>query len=114
MGIKRAAKAAKGAKDFTKKKHKVGRKLKPAQNDTTVDFKVKQLNLPSQTALDGNESVPTSDKNLTLKVRLWWLLPCRRFQWHCQYFSETASTVGQYTWHRSLYGESKVNEMLRH
>ena len=68
-GIKRAAKGAKGEQAFAKKKHKVGRKLKAAQNDTTVDVKIKQLNLPSQAALDAKETVPTSDNNLTRAVR---------------------------------------------
>lgn len=73
-GIKRAAKGNKNAeKDFSKKKQKVGRKLKPAQNDTTVDVKIRQLNLPAQAALDDKAAMPTSDRNLTRAVR--FLLP---------------------------------------
>lgn len=94
MGIKRAAKAAK-RDDFTKKKHKVGRKLKPAQNDTTVDFKIKQLNLPSQAALDSNESVPTSDKDLTLKVRRRQLLPSGRIPLALSVFQCACERCGQ-------------------
>ena len=64
-GIKRAAK---NSKDFAKKKAKVGRKLDKANNDTTVDVRVRQLNLPSQHALDGNDTVPTDESNHSLKV----------------------------------------------
>ena len=69
-GPKRPAKGPKPPKDFKKQKHKVGRKLKPAQNDTTVDVKFRQLNMPAQDALESHEHVPTSESNLTLKVCL--------------------------------------------
>lgn len=67
-GIKRPAKA-KGSQDFAKKKHKVGRKLAKAQNETTVDVRSRQISLPQQAALDSKDSVATSERNLTLKAR---------------------------------------------
>jgi len=65
-GIKRPAKPD---KDFAKKKFKVGKKLKPAQNETVVDVRVRKLNLPGQTALESKDDFATSNKRLTLKVR---------------------------------------------
>lgn len=68
-GIKRPAKG-KGSQDFAKKKHKVGRKLVKAQNETTVDVRSRQISLPQQAALDSKDAVATSERKLTLKARL--------------------------------------------
>ena len=66
-GIKRPDKPD---KDFSKKKFKVGKRLKKADNETKVDVRVRKLNLPGQTALEDKDDYATTDKRLTLKVRV--------------------------------------------
>lgn len=66
--------------DFKRVKHKVGKKLAKAQNDTDIDFKSRAINLPSQAIKEDKEGLAVNFQNLTLKVttkRLgytYWLL----------------------------------------
>ncbi len=53
--------------DFKKVKHKVGKKLPKAQNDTDTNFKARSIHLPSQAVKD-DKTAPTNYQNLTLKV----------------------------------------------
>jgi hypothetical protein len=54
--------------DFKRVKHKVGKKLPKAANETRTDFKSRSINLPSQNiAADKDEAVLAS-RNLTLTV----------------------------------------------
>ena len=68
-GAKKKAKNAGVGIAFKKAKHKVGRKLAPAQNATDTSFKSKAISLPGQSVGDDKGNAVTS-KNLTLKVRL--------------------------------------------
>lgn len=56
--------------DFKRAKHKVGKKLPRAQNDTNVDFKARAINLPSQTVREDRTGTAVNYQNLTLKVRV--------------------------------------------
>lgn len=65
-GKKRAKNAGLGI-DFKKAKHKVGKRLPKARNDTNTSFKSKAISLPDQNV--GQEKGPiVSQRNLTLKV----------------------------------------------
>ena len=56
--------------DFKRVKHKVGKKLPKAQNDTDTNFKAKSISLPSQNLKEATEAgVAVNHQNLTLKVR---------------------------------------------
>jgi pre-rRNA-processing protein IPI1 len=55
--------------DFRKVKHKVGKKLPKAQNDTNTDFKSRSINLPTQSLAQDKAGAAVSERNLTLKVR---------------------------------------------
>eukprot|EP00879_Flechtneria_rotunda_P031243 GHRR01034111.1.p1 GENE.GHRR01034111.1~~GHRR01034111.1.p1 ORF type:complete len:127 (+),score=41.61 GHRR01034111.1:379-759(+) len=57
--------------DFRKVKHKVGKKLPKAQNDTRTDFKSRSINLPNQSVGQDKAGAAVSERNLTLKV--WWM-----------------------------------------
>ena len=70
MGARKKPKNAGVGVDFKRVKHKVGKKLPKAQNDTNVDFKSKSINLPSQTVLEDRSGVAVNYQNLTLKVRI--------------------------------------------
>ncbi len=54
--------------DFKRVKHKVGKKLQKAQNETDTSFKAASINLPSQALAEDREGVPVNSHNLTLKV----------------------------------------------
>lgn len=54
--------------DFKKVKHKVGKKLAKAANDTNTDIKSRSINLPSQSVLQNKDGVAVNQRNLTLKV----------------------------------------------
>jgi pre-rRNA-processing protein IPI1 len=54
--------------DFKRVKHKVGRKLPKAQNETDTSFKSRSINLPSQTVVQDKDGVATNFQNLTLKA----------------------------------------------
>jgi pre-rRNA-processing protein IPI1 len=59
--------------DFKRVKHKVGKKLPKAQNETDTSFKARSINLPSQGLAEDKEGVATNSQNLTLKVCAdWW------------------------------------------
>jgi pre-rRNA-processing protein IPI1 len=55
--------------DFRKVKHKVGKKLPKAQNDTNTDFKSRSINLSTQSIAQDKAGAAVSERNLTLKVR---------------------------------------------
>ncbi len=55
--------------DFKRVKHKVGKKLPKAQNETDVNFKSAVINLPTQTLQQEKEGAAVNFHNLTLKVR---------------------------------------------
>lgn len=54
--------------DFKKARHKVGKKLPKAQNETNTDFKARSINLPDQNVGE-DKGTAVSSKNQTLKVR---------------------------------------------
>lgn len=54
--------------DFRKVKHKVGKKLPKAQNETKTDFQHRSINLPNQSVARDKEEAAVSERNLTLKV----------------------------------------------
>jgi pre-rRNA-processing protein IPI1 len=56
--------------DFKKVRHKVGKKLPKAKNDTKLDFKAATLSLPSQTVQQDRDGAATNHHDLTLKVRV--------------------------------------------
>lgn len=66
-GAKRKAKNAGVGIDFKRAKHKVGKKLPKAQNETNTDFKSKAIALPSQNVGE-DKGVAVTSKNQTLKV----------------------------------------------
>lgn len=55
--------------DFRKVKHKVGKKLPKAQNETSTDFQARSINLPNQSITQDKAGAAVSERNLTLKVR---------------------------------------------
>ena len=58
--------------DFKRAKLKVGKKLPQAKNATDTNFKAQSISLPGQRAFnDEHSNVPVSDRNLTIKVRLY-------------------------------------------
>lgn len=54
--------------DFRRVKHKVGKKLQKAANDTRTDFQSRSINLPTQSVTNDKAGAAVSDRNLTLKV----------------------------------------------
>lgn len=56
--------------DFKRVKHKVGKKLAKAKNDTDVSFKSRSINLPAQVQVADKEGVAVNFQKLTLKVCL--------------------------------------------
>lgn len=54
--------------DFRKVKHKVGKKLPKAQNETRTDFQARSINLPNQSITQDKTGAAVSERNLTLKV----------------------------------------------
>lgn len=54
--------------DFRKVKHKVGKKLPKAQNETSTDFQARSINLPNQSIKQDKAGAAVSERNLTLKV----------------------------------------------
>lgn len=54
--------------DFKKVKHKVGKKLPKAQNETDTNFKARSINLPSQGLKEITEGAAVNYQNLSLKV----------------------------------------------
>jgi hypothetical protein len=60
--------------DFRKVKHKVGKRLPAARNETRTDFSARAINLPSQSVGADKGGAAVSERNLTLKVgwkRAW-------------------------------------------
>ncbi len=55
--------------DFKKVKHKVGKKLPKAQNETDTTIRARSINLPSQTIKEDKDGQATNFQKLTLKVR---------------------------------------------
>eukprot|EP00775_Hariotina_reticulata_P010124 gene10124-10282_t len=53
--------------DFRKVKHKVGKKLPKAQNETRTDFQSRSINLPNQSVTLDKAGAAVSERNLTLK-----------------------------------------------
>jgi hypothetical protein len=66
--------------DFKKVKHKVGKKLPRAQNETNTNFTARSINLPNQSVTDDKLGAAVNQRNLTLKVCI--LLAIDRGQ-HC-------------------------------
>eukprot|EP00798_Chlamydomonas_sp_ICE-L_P013490 gene13490-19348_t len=56
--------------DFKKVKHKVGKKLAKAQNETDVDFRSKSINMPSQAVQEDKDGLNVNFHNLTLQELL--------------------------------------------
>ncbi|KAG2501063.1 hypothetical protein HYH03_000882 [Edaphochlamys debaryana] len=56
--------------DFKRVKHKVGKKLPKAQNETNTDYTSKSIHLPSQAVREDRSGVATNYQNLTLKELL--------------------------------------------
>jgi pre-rRNA-processing protein IPI1 len=54
--------------DFKKVKHRVGKKLPRAQNDTRTDFQAKAINLPLQSVTADKGGAAVSERNLTTQV----------------------------------------------
>jgi pre-rRNA-processing protein IPI1 len=54
--------------DFKKVKHKVGKKLPRAQNETNTNFTARAINLPNQSVNDDKTGAAVNARNLTLKV----------------------------------------------
>jgi pre-rRNA-processing protein IPI1 len=54
--------------DFKKVKHKVGKKIGKAKNETDLSFKSKSINLPNQAITEERDGQAVSYQNLTLKV----------------------------------------------
>ncbi|GAB4823624.1 hypothetical protein N2152v2_010670 [Parachlorella kessleri] len=53
--------------DFRRVKHKVGKKLPKAQNETDTSFKSRSITLPEQSALQDKTGAAVTHRNLTLK-----------------------------------------------
>ncbi|KAG2448880.1 hypothetical protein HYH02_006229 [Chlamydomonas schloesseri] len=68
--IKRKVKNAGVGVDFKRVKHKVGKKLPRAKNETNTDFTSKSINLPSQAVKEDRSGVAVNYQNLTLKELL--------------------------------------------
>lgn len=66
-GAKRKAKNLGVGIDFKKAKHRVGKKLPKARNDTDTNFKSRAISLPDQNVGQDKGTV-VSQRNLTLKV----------------------------------------------
>ena len=75
---KRKAKNAGVGIDFKRAKHKVGKKLKPAQNATNTDFKSRAINMPGQNIGEDKGAAAVSGRNLTLKVKISVFVCCTR------------------------------------
>ncbi|GFH15170.1 uncharacterized protein HaLaN_11348, partial [Haematococcus lacustris] len=56
--------------DFKKVKHKLGKKLARAQNETDTNIHSKSINLPSQGLSEDKDGVAVNSQNLTLKELL--------------------------------------------
>ncbi len=54
--------------DFKRAKHKVGKKLPRAQNETDVNFRSRAVTLPGQSVAEDRAGVAVSARNLSLKV----------------------------------------------
>lgn len=67
-GAKRKAKNAGIGIDFKRARHKVGRKLPKARNDTDTNFKSKAISLAEQNVGQDKGAV-VSQRNLSLKVQ---------------------------------------------
>lgn len=74
MGKAAAGKKKKGGNpgvgvDFKRVKHKVGKKLPKAQNETRTDFAARSINLPSQSVTADKGGAAVTSRNLTIQVR---------------------------------------------
>ncbi|KAK9808862.1 hypothetical protein WJX72_005380 [[Myrmecia] bisecta] len=56
--------------DFRRVKHKVGKKLAPAQNATDTNFKARSITLPGQSVTEDKQGAAVNQRNLTLKELL--------------------------------------------
>jgi hypothetical protein len=54
--------------DFKRVKHKVGKKLPKAQNETDASFKSHTINLPSQSVQQDKDGIAVNFQNLSLQV----------------------------------------------
>lgn len=54
--------------DFRRVKHKVGKKLPKAQNQTDTSFKSRSITLPEQSLNQDKSGAAVTHRNLTLKV----------------------------------------------
>ena len=67
--------------DFRKVKHKVGKKLPKAQNETDTTIKSQKLVLAEQTVAVDKSGVATTSRNNSLQVR--YVDPCLSFAGRC-------------------------------
>ncbi|GMH32998.1 hypothetical protein BSKO_00832 [Bryopsis sp. KO-2023] len=67
MGTGRKRKNAGVGIDFKKAKHKVGKKLKKAQNETDTTIKSQAIHMPDQSLANDKEGKAVTSRNLTLK-----------------------------------------------
>lgn len=54
--------------DFKRVKHKVGKKLPKAQNETNVSFKAASIHLPNQAIQQDRDGLALNFQNLTLQA----------------------------------------------
>jgi hypothetical protein len=83
--------------DFRKVKHKVGKKLPKAQNETRTDFQARSINLPNQSITQDKTGAAVSERNLTLKVSAVWFL-CASFDGSGR---QGASPPGRHCYHKA-------------
>ena len=70
MALKKRKKNPGVGVDFKRAKHKVGKKLPPAQNATETSFKAKRITLPNQSLAADRTGAAVSDHNLSVKVQV--------------------------------------------
>jgi pre-rRNA-processing protein IPI1 len=68
MGKPKKAKKPGVGVDFKRVKHKVGKKLPRARNETNTDFTSRSINLPNQSVREDRSGAAVNYQNLTLKV----------------------------------------------
>ena len=68
MGPGKGKKNAGVGVDFKRVKHKVGKKLPKAQNETDASFKSHTINLPSQSVQQDKDGIAVNFQNLSLQA----------------------------------------------
>lgn len=72
MGAGKGKKNAGVGVDFKRVKHKVGKKLPKAQNETDASFKSHTINLPSQSVQQDKDGIAVNFQNLSLQAGWGW------------------------------------------